>query len=369
MNKTVRYIIIGLSIALGLFSIWYFINIVSYILVSAVLGLIGKPIVEILGKLKILKKTLPVSIRAGVTIVIFWSVFILFFRLFIPLIASELNELSVIDAQQVLQSLEKPLLKVESLLNKYQIGNKERFSVEMFVTEKLIGIFNVSFLSKMFSSFASLLGNLFIALFSITFITFFFLRDSNLFSDGILILVPDKHEEAFKRAMVSVRQLLRRYFLGILGQITAVFILITLGMTIVGVGFSHAIVIALIASLFNIIPYLGPILGGAIGVLLGIATHLHLDYSTELLPLITFMVLVLVIVQLTDNFVFQPLIYSNSVNAHPLEIFLVILIAGSTPAGIAGMILAIPMYTVIRVFAKEFFNQFKVVKKLTRKIT
>ena len=65
---------------------------------------------------------------------------------------------------------------------------------------------------------------------------------------------------------------------------------------------------------------------------------------------------------------FQPLIYSSSVNAHPLEIFLVIMIAGSL-AGIPGMIIAIPLYTVIRVFAKEFFNKFKVVKKLTKKIS
>ncbi|HNV51901.1 MAG TPA: AI-2E family transporter, partial [Tenuifilaceae bacterium] len=57
----------------------------------------------------------------------------------------------------------------------------------------------------------------------------------------------------------------------------------------------------------------------------------------------------------------------NSVKAHPLEIFIVLLIAGSV-AGILGMLLAIPCYTVIRVFAKEFFNNFRVVQKLTEKI-
>ena len=53
--------------------------------------------------------------------------------------------------------------------------------------------------------------------------------------------------------------------------------------------------------------------------------------------------------------------------AHPLEIFIVILIAGSL-AGIVGMLLAIPSYTVLRVFAKEFFSQFRLVQKLTEKI-
>ena len=53
--------------------------------------------------------------------------------------------------------------------------------------------------------------------------------------------------------------------------------------------------------------------------------------------------------------------------AHPLEIFVVILIAGSV-AGIVGMLLAIPAYTVLRVFAKEFFSQVSLVRKLTKQI-
>mgnify|MGYP003295806886 CR=1 FL=1 len=68
--------------------------------------------------------------------------------------------------------------------------------------------------------------------------------------------------------------------------------------------------------------------------------------------------------QLVDNFFFQPFIYSNSVKAHPLEIFLVLLMAGHM-AGVAGMLVAIPSYTVIRVIAKQFFGNIKPVKALT----
>ena len=63
----------------------------------------------------------------------------------------------------------------------------------------------------------------------------------------------------------------------------------------------------------------------------------------------------------------QPTLYSERVKAHPLEIFLVILIAGSL-AGIVGMLLAIPSYTVLRVFAKEFFSQYRLVRQLPEKI-
>ena len=297
-----------------------------------------------------------------------WAAFFLFFRIFIPLIADEVNNLSTLNPQEILDSLKDPITTLENIVDKYQVSQEEHFKVDKFLTEKAISIFNFTFFSSILGSFAAILGNFFIAVFSITFITFFFLRDERLFAEGILMLVPDKHVEAFKHAMNSTRHLLMRYFLGILGQITGIFTLVTIGMTIVGIGFRHSLLIGLIAALFNVIPYVGPLLGSTVGVLLGIATHIEMDFYSQILPFAGWMILVFVLVQLTDNFLFQPLIFSNSVNAHPLEIFILLLIAGSL-AGIAGMILAIPSYTVIRVFAKEFFSKFKVVKKLTKNIT
>jgi len=366
MNSTFRYILIGLGIILIIFTIWYFIHIVAYILISAVIALIGRPLVELLGKVRIYKFKFPKWLRALTTLLLLWAIFIAFFRIVIPLVVNELNALSSIDTQKVLASLEQPISQLENIIEKYEV-NGDRFTVNEFLSQKAGSIFNASFVSSMFSYFAGVLGNLFVAFFSISFISFFFLRDERLFAEAILSMVPDKHEESFKHAMNSTRQLLMRYFIGILGQVTGIFTLVTIGLTIIGIDFGLSLLIGLIAAILNVIPYIGPIIGSSIGILIGIATHLELNFYSQLLPLIGWMLLVFIIVQLTDNLLFQPLIYSNSVNAHPLEIFLVILIAGSL-AGIPGMILAIPAYTVVRVFAKEFFNKFKVVKKLTRNI-
>jgi len=158
-----------------------------------------------------------------------------------------------------------------------------------------------------------------------------------------------------------------RYFVGICIEITAVMIAITIGMTIVGLAFRHALVIGLIIGLLNVIPYLGPWLGGIIGIIIGLANNLEMDLKSEMLPMTGYMLLVILIVQIIDNNLLQPVIFSSSVKAHPLEVFLVIMIAG-TLAGIPGMILAVPAYTVIRVFAKEFFNRLRVVKKITKNI-
>jgi len=121
-------------------------------------------------------------------------------------------------------------------------------------------------------------------------------------------------------------------------------------------------------GVLNVIPYVGPWLGFFIVVIMGVATNMNYDFSTVVLPLVTYMILVVAITQLIDNIVFQPVIFSNSVRAHPLEIFVVILAAGFA-AGIPGMILGIPGYTVIRVFAREFFYGFKAVQKITSSLS
>jgi predicted PurR-regulated permease PerM len=282
-------------------------------------------------------------------------------------VAAELEQLSKIETDSIITTLQEPIARMEKTIDKYMVDGEEKFIVSEFVREKLTAVFNASFVTSVFTSAASALGNIFLALFSVTFITFFFLKDEKLFANSLLSLVPDKHVDAFSHAMESTRRLLIRYFIGISLQTFGIFTIVTTGLTLAGLGFSHSILIGLVAGTLNVIPYLGPLMGGAIGILLGIATHLHLDLYAELLPLVGWMILVFATAQTIDNFIFQPFIFSSSVDAHPLEIFIVIMVAGSL-GGILGMIIAIPSYTVLRVFAKEFFNKFKVVKKLTDKI-
>jgi len=83
-----------------------------------------------------------------------------------------------------------------------------------------------------------------------------------------------------------------------------------------------------------------------------------------MLPKIIKTVIVFAVLQLLDNFLVQPNIFSRSVKAHPLEIFLGVLM-GAKIGGVAGMVLAIPAYTVLRVLAKVFLSEFEVVKRLT----
>jgi predicted PurR-regulated permease PerM len=367
MPKTLKYILFGLGILLIIGSIWYFINIVAYILLSAVFALIGRPIVDVLGKIKYKRFEIPKSIRAFIALVSLWAIFITIVTSLLPLLSGELASLRTIDVNSALSSLHDPISQIEAFIEKYNIAGEPRFTVENYINSKLTEIINATFITNFLSSLAGVIEHVFIGVFAVSFITFFFLKDEKLFSESLLLLIPDKHTESFKNAMTSTRRLLVRYFIGILFQMTGIFTIICVGLNIVGLGFGLSVLIALMAAVLNIIPYIGPLIAAIIGVLLTITTHLDMDFYNQVVPILGWVLLVFAITKLTDDFIFQPFIFSSSVKAHPLEIFLVILIAGSL-AGVSGMILAIPGYTVLRVFAKEFLNKFKVVKKLTSKI-
>ena len=180
----------------------------------------------------------------------------------------------------------------------------------------------------------------------------------------VIIMFPKKYEANISRALDSVTNLLVRYFTGIVTESALMTVIVSIGLLIWGLSPHDALVIGLIVGVLNVIPYVGPTIGIAIGIFIGV-TGMQGDVSTGGMALR--IAGTILFAQGVDNFVLQPVLYSNRAKAHPLENFLVILIAGSL-AGVLGMLLAIPAYNVIRVFAKEFFNNFRVVQKLTEKI-
>lgn len=367
MNSKIKYLFIALGLIIIAIILWLFKSIITYILISVVFSIIGKPIVDFLNRLHIKKIRLPIAFTAFLTLAFLWCVLLLFFRFFIPLIVNQASDLSSIDISTITANFEEPIKKIDDFLLKYQFSGSNITSVEDYISEKFILLMNGTFINNFFGSIAGILGNLFIAAFSISFITFFFLKDQNLFYNGLMIFVPERYTDNFVHVLDSIKKLLTRYFIGIIIEIIGIITLVSIGLTIIGINFQTALVIGLILGLLNVVPYVGPFIGSIIGITIGFATHLQLDFSSELLPLLIYMAIVFAIVRVIDDTVFQPFIYSSSVNAHPLEIFLVIMMAASL-AGIVGMMLAVPAYTIIRVFAKEFFNQFKLVKKLTEKI-
>jgi predicted PurR-regulated permease PerM len=368
MKATLRNILIFFGILLLLACAWYFRNIVVYILVSGVLSIMGRPLVDLFCRIRIRKWVFPRSVSALLTLLIIWGIIIMFFVIFVPLVTTQVNYLSTIDSEKIVQIVEGPINKVENLFRAFNKEITNELSIQDYIVGKVSGVLNINMIQNFLGSMIGTLGNVLVAIFSITFISFFFLKDQRLFFESILMWVPDKYVDNVTRALYSIKRLLTRYFIGIVIQSTCIMILITIGMTIAGINFQQALVMGLILGILNVIPYVGPWLGLIIAIIMGVASHINQDFTTVVVPLVYYMIIVEAITHFIDNVVFQPVIFSNSVKAHPLEIFVVVLAAGFA-AGIPGMILGIPAYTVLRVFAREFFYNFKAVQRITSSLS
>jgi predicted PurR-regulated permease PerM len=326
-----------------------------YIAISAVISLIGRPIIGFLRNRLKLNNLFAVII----TMVLFLGIIIGLIGLFIPLILEQGQNLSLLNINQLqakIQSIYNELLAhfhIEAItINEDTIANS-----------KILSKINFAVIPEFLNSIVSGFGSFSMGLFSVLFISFFLLKDSKLFENALMTLIPDNKESRLKISIEKIKNLLSRYFVGLVLQITVLFIIYTIGLLIIGV--ENAVVIAFLCALINLIPYLGPIIGAFIMVLLTMTSNLGHSFSEVILPNTLYVLIVVAIGQLNDNFVSQPLIFSKSVKSYPLEIFLVIIIAGLL-FGIVGMVIAIPTYTALKVILKEFLSGNKIVQQLTK---
>ena len=366
MNSSYRkYIVWFISIVIIGYLAWFFSWIVSYILISTVFSLILKPLKKGIERVRIGRLAIPPWLNAIICIAVLYTLILAFISAFVPLIWQQAYALSNIDTAKVIENFEKPLQYIEEFMIKYQISENPSEMARQYLNKRIEEVFDIGNIRSIFSSFVGFTGNLFVTLFAVTFITFFFTKDNKLPKQIILSIVPAKHARKTHRVLVQAERLLTRYFIGLIFQVTGVTLVAYLGLTIIGV--KNALLIGFFAGIVNIVPYLGPIMGALFGAIVVISTNLEADLVNQLIPLIFKICLVFIIVQLTDNMIFQPVIFSNSVKAHPLEIFLIVLV-GARLAGVIGMVAAIPTYTFIRIIAKEFLNEFELVKKLTQNL-
>ena len=365
MNQLARYIIALAVVSTVCFLAWYFSNILTNILIAAILSVMGKPLVNFLHSLRFGRWRIPHSICALITLTVLGILFSALFLFLVPLFSQIVSQISAIDINQIAENLSAPLAQINLFLQRYVPEKEVNFTVQGLFSQYVTTLINNFNFTQSFNSVANTIINLGIGIFTICFVTFFFLKEKDMFNNIVLSFFPEKYEPNASRALQSTNQLLARYFIGICIEILSITTLNTIGLTLIcGFDFKLSIVLAFASGVLNVIPYIGPIVGTILGMLFGVLGYYQSTTGVSLFLFILPIVMVYIVTHFIDVFVFQPFIYSNSVKAHPLEIFLVILIAGSI-GGIVGMLVAIPAYTVIRVFAGEFFNHFKVVQKLT----
>nr|WP_321235078.1 AI-2E family transporter [uncultured Psychroserpens sp.] len=353
-NGILRAVGIIIAIALVVYFLYKIQSVIVYILIAAVISLIGRPIVIFLRRRLKFRNTIAVV----ATMIFLIGIFAGIIGLLIPLLVEQGQNLSLLDIDQLKINIEE--------LYKASIHYLElnHIDAEQAIKEsKILSNLDYSIIPNFLNNFVAGIGSFSIGLMSVLFIAFFFLKDSNLFQQGIMTLVPNEKESKTKRSFAKISDLLSRYFVGLFFQILILFVIYTIGLLIIGV--KNAVVIAFLCALINLIPYLGPLIGAFLMLLLVMTNNLTDSFNDVILPNIIYALIIITIAQLIDNFFSQPYIFSKSVKSHPLEIFLVIIIAGLL-FGVVGMIVAIPSYTAIKVILKEFLSDNKVVKKLTQ---
>ncbi len=364
MSQKYRVIIAAVGVVLGLFMAWYFFNILIYIITAGVISLVGQPLVDVLSRIHVGKISMPKSVAALITIVVLLGLLVGFLLVFVPLVTSQAKVISQINVDELVGYFAGVINDIQRILLSYDVLSDDQ-TLQSVLDRQIRGLINVTDISNIFERMISATTSVFIGLFSVLFLSFFFLRDRHLLRSGILLFTPDRFQSEVKNVLHKTKIMLSRYFIGLLSEVVIMMTLLSIGLTLVGV--KNAVLIGFIGGLMNVIPYLGPIIGATIGAVLGISSDLGVGLYDNALNTALWVIIVFSVSNLIDNIVLQPLIYSKSVNAHPIEIFIVILMAGSL-AGIPGMILAIPGYTVLRIVAKEFLSGFKLIDKLTENI-
>nr|WP_288834740.1 AI-2E family transporter [uncultured Flavobacterium sp.] len=355
-NGILRALLTVVIVGLILLFLYQISTVLTYLVVSIILTMIGKPI------LNFFKKRLKFShiFATIITIVIFVLIILGFVLMFIPLISSQGQNLSLLNTAEIEKNISELVNQIKAFLDSHNIDSSKVLK-EANISSKI----NFTFIPDFLNSILGTISSFGVGLGSVLFITFFFLKDRVLFLRGAKKLIPDNYEEQFLNSFEKINDLLSRYFIGLLLQLFIVFLLYLIVLIIFGI--PNALIIAFLCAVLNIIPYIGPLIASVLAALLTMLSNLGSDFQTEILPVTIYVLIGFWIVQIIDNNVSQPVIFSKSVSSHPLEIFLIILIAGFL-SGILGMIIAVPLYTILKVIGKEFLPENKIIQLLTKDI-
>ncbi|MDO8966277.1 AI-2E family transporter [Algoriphagus sp.] len=353
MQRFFLYLI--LFIAAFLLFGWYFSNVTLYLILSLIIAALLRPLTNRLNDFHLVKQHIP---RWMAILISYASIILLFFLLsllFLPLINNQILILSEMDLEGIYTQIQEPIGRIERFLLRYQLLENKPGSLFEELKTSIIDFIRTFDFGSFISGLINLTSNFLIGIMAVAFITFFLLLENGLLRRNLLNLIPNAYFELSVATFTKVEKLLSNYLFGLLIQMLFIFSIASLGLSFVGV--DYALTIALFAAVANLIPYAGPILGSAFGIIVGISTGTFLsdaEYTYFLFKILS----VFAVVQLSDNLVLQPMIFSKTVKAHPLEIFVVIF-AGAKIAGITGMIFAIPVYTIFRVSVMEFFRGYK----------
>ncbi len=341
--------------------VFLFTKIVIYMLIATILALVAQPFVKVLSKIRYKSKHLPNGLIALLSLFSILSVLFSFFYVFIPLIVDQGKFIAGLNFNDVFRDVLNQFPQVKKLL--LNLGTEQEISRNVYTQfTSFVNVDNAGFVvDKFLSAFGGIAGGFLI----VSFITFFLLKDNKLAYRTVLLITPVEYELEMKDILRTTKSMLSKYFVAL--TIDVIIVITIVSSLLYFLGVPNALFIGVFAGVMNVIPYVGPLISFIFAVCLGVTGSMQQNELEMIGPIISKIFWVLLGMNMVDGFLIQPFLFSNSVKAHPLEIFIVILLAASL-AGVWGMIVAIPTYTLLRIIAKEFLANYKFFKKMTENI-
>lgn len=286
--------------------------------------------------------------RATASIVVylvFISIIFIFFGMLIPTIYNQLNDL-LVSIPSILSNLKDWIVNILNNFNSNDLFNVQEIEDSIFKTIEQIGF---SLTKNLPTTIMNIVGIIFsgIGTLAISLVVgLYLLFDFNNASSHLLKYIPNNYRYEIEILINQIGEELRKCVKGTLMIACMVFVCDSIGFALAGL--KAPVLFGMLCGITDLIPYIGPYIGGAAAVIVGFSQS----------TMVGIIVLVIaVIVQLVENYVLQPVVMSKTVSLHPVTIIIGLLIFGHF-FGILGMILATPIMSLIKVVYRYFASKY-----------
>lgn len=334
LDKVLRGLIFTFFLVVTLLLLYRFATLVGYVLIALIFSYLFEPIVNKMQVAGFNRTTAALLVVISFILLLVWASTTIG-----PTIGNQIlnlaQQINIETANNIAGKIETQVLLIAPFIGDGQI--KQVF------TQFIDRLLDIGDIQSALSNIVGIFANIFTATLIIPFATFFFLKDGSKLRRQILEIVPNKYFETTLTILNKIETRLLMYFKGVLIQSTLIAIISWSLLSYIGL--NNALSVGVAVGLANTIPYFGPIIGYLLSIIIGI-------FETGDFTLVPYCILAILIAQVVDNVVLQPLIFSKSADIHPLYILFIILI-GAELAGILGMLVAIPIATIIRIIITE----------------
>ena len=320
-----------------------FLKILSPLFVGFVIAWLFNPIVK-----KLNQKGIPRIMGSILVYAVFLLFIYIFLRILVPTLYTQINDLIA----SLPSILDKFSNFADDLINQISISGIDLtgFRDNLFGS---VGSSLVSFTNSLPTSLISILGNLASGIGTILIslvIGLYMLFDFDAIAKHFIKLVPNKNKYEISVLITDIGKEVRKTISGTLLVAFMVFVFDTIGFAIIGL--NAPLLFGLFCGLTDLIPYIGPYIGGAAAVIVGFSQGTITGVAV---------LIICVVVQLLENYVLQPIVMSKTTHLHPVTIMIGLLIFAHY-FGIIGMIIATPCIALLKVifrFIVKKYNLFK----------